>query len=331
MKTFTKKLTNANVVLTAYTHDRSREMPNTDIRPAVLVFPGGGYMFCSDREADPIALAYLAEGYNAFILRYSVGMNVPATDAFIDAEEAISYLHENAEELSIDKEKIAVVGFSAGGHLAAWLCTHGKIKPTAAVLGYACILPEVGRLLGKELPDICEKVSSSTPPAFLFTTRDDTIVPVRHTLRYADALDKAGVPFEMHVFGKGVHGLSLAKSFTSSGRASCVSPSVAQWLGLSADWLKTILGDFAFQEEVEQLYDGPVDCATPLSILMNDEKARELTLLILPQIAEIIKQAEESGQTEIISAASIRQLARVRPELLEKANVEELDGQLKAL
>ena len=82
MKTFTKNFTNQNVILTAYIHDRSREMPNTDIRPAVLVFPGGGYMFCSDREADPVALAYLAEGYNTFILRYSVGIGIPAASAF---------------------------------------------------------------------------------------------------------------------------------------------------------------------------------------------------------------------------------------------------------
>ena len=331
MTTFTKKLTNDNAVLTAYIHDRSKEMPNTDIRPAVLVFPGGGYMFCSDREADPIALAYLAEGYNTFILRYSVGMQVPASNSFFDAEEAIVYLHEHAEELSIDKEKIAVIGFSAGGHLAAWLSTHGKIRPAASILGYACILPEVGQLLGKELPDLCEKVDGATPPAFIFTTRDDAIVPVRHALRYADALDKANIAFEMHVFADGAHGLSLAKSFTSAGKLHMLNPDMAKWFALSVDWLKKTLGDFQVQEEAAQVYEGPLDCGAPLGLLMSNESTRLLVMEVLPQIAVILKQAEESKQIEIVSAAPLRQIARVRPELLEEAKINELDEKLKAL
>ena len=248
MKTFTKNFANQNVILTAYIHDRSREMPNTDIRPAVLVFPGGGYMFCSDREADPVALAYLAEGYNTFILRYSVGIGIPAASAFVDAEEVMTYLHVNADDLNIDKEKIAVIGFSAGGHLAAWLCTYGTRKPAAVILGYACTLPEIGKLMGKELPELCEKVDDTTPPTFIFTTRNDPVVPVRHSLQYADALDKANTPFEMHIFSDGAHGLSLAKTFTSAGKSGLVNADMELWFALSVKWLKSVLGDFPVQD-----------------------------------------------------------------------------------
>ena len=331
MKTFTKNLSNSGVTLTAYIHDRSREMPNTDVRPAVLVFPGGGYMFCSDREADPVALDYLAEGYNTFILRYSVGLGIPAQSAFDDAVEALAWLHGNADDLDIDKGRIAVVGFSAGGHLAAWLCAYGTVKPAAAILGYACTLPEIGKLMGKELPDLCGKVDSATPPTFLFATRNDPVVPVNHTLRYADALDRANIPFEMHIFSDGAHGLSLAKTFTSSGKAGLVNADMAQWFGLSVNWLKSVLGDYQVTEETPKEDDGSLGIESPLGRLMGDDKARPLVLEILPQIAGIIKQAQESGQTDILLAAPIKDIARLRPELLAADKISLLGEMLKTI
>ena len=324
-------MSNDNVILTAYIHDRSREMPNVDIRPAVLVLPGGGYMFCSDREADPVAFAWLAEGYNTFILRYSVGLGIPVADAFSDAEEAIAYLHGNARDLNIDKEKIAVIGFSAGGHLAAWLSTYGAIKPAASILGYPCTLPEIGKLMGKELPDLCEKVDGTTPPTFIFATRNDPVVPIRHSLMYANALDKAGAPFEMHIFGEGAHGLSLAKTHTSSGEASLVNADMASWFGLSASWLRGVLGDFPVQETVAPVDDGALNLGSPLGELMGNGKTRALVLEVLPQIAVIIKQAEESGQTGILYAAPVEEIARVRPELLDADSILLLGDMLDTL
>jgi len=331
MKTFTINLTNGKAFLTGFIHAQSKEMPNVDTRPAVLVFPGGGYMMCSDREADPVALAYLAEGYNTFVLRYSVGLNTPASQSFSDAEEAIAYLHEHADELNIDKGKIVVIGFSAGGHLAAWVSVFGKIKPAAAILGYACTLAEIGRLMGKELPDLCGNVDRETPPTFIFATRNDAVVPVKHSLKYADALDRANVGFELHIYGDGAHAMSLGKPFTASGKANLVSADIAQWFGLSLNWLKTVIGDFEVQETPEQTYDDVLDCGAPLGLLMSNESIRPLVLEHLPLITEIMKQAAESGQSEIINAASIRQLARLRPELLAEEKVNELDERLKSV
>jgi len=321
MRTFTHKLSNDGSTLTAYVHDLSKEMPNVDIRPAILVIPGGAYMFCSDREADPVALAYLAEGYNTFILRYSVGVGIPATNAFDDAEEAMSYLYANAGELNIAKEKIAVIGFSAGGHLAAWLSTYGTVKPAATILGYACILPEIGNLLGKELPDLCGKVNAATPPAFIFTTRNDPVVPVRHSLMYARALDVTNVPFEMHIFGDGAHGLSLAKTFTASGKASMVNADMAQWFDLSLNWLKGVLGDYQVREEDPKINDEALGPDSPLGALMGNDKTRAAVLEVLPQISDIIRQAEENGQTGLLFAAPIREIAKLRPELLNADKV----------
>lgn len=127
------KFNNSEAIMTAYLLDHSPEFSNIATRPAVLIFPGGGYYVTSDREAEPIAMAYLAEGYNAFILRYSVGKESSFKAALIDAEEAIAHERENADEWNTDQNKIAVIGFSAGGHVAASLGTMGKNRPNALI------------------------------------------------------------------------------------------------------------------------------------------------------------------------------------------------------
>ena len=169
-----------NAQLTCYLQDPCTEMPALDRCPAILIFPGGAYAFCSDREADPVALAFLNAGYNAFVLRYSVSQNCPVeevyTNAFAEAQEAMDYLHQNAGDLHIDPEQIAVVGFSAGGHLAASVGTMGRVRPAAMLLGYA-VFSVPGKALGMELPDLLQQVDDQTPPAFLFATQGDHLVP----------------------------------------------------------------------------------------------------------------------------------------------------------
>ncbi|WP_233711058.1 alpha/beta hydrolase [Lederbergia citrisecunda] len=119
-------INNTNEVsLTAYLLDNSAEFSNITTRPAVLIFPGGGYYNTSDREAEPIAMAFLAEGFNAFILRYSVGEDITFETSFYDAEDAIATVRNNATKWNINENKIAVIGFSAGGHLAAAIGTMG--------------------------------------------------------------------------------------------------------------------------------------------------------------------------------------------------------------
>src|SRR5690625_2036798 len=161
----------------------------------------------SDREAEPIAMAYLAEGYNAFILRYSVGKESSFEEALSEAEDAISMIRENADQCNTDPNKIATIGFSACGHLAASLGTMGISRPNALMLGYPCILSDPG--LAFTVPSVNKEVDDLTPPTFLFSTFDDQIVPIAHTLSFMEALNKQGIPFESHIFQKGIHGLSL--------------------------------------------------------------------------------------------------------------------------
>lgn len=228
MKIFVEQLRPQGAGLTAYLHDKSPELSTASVRPAILIFPGGGYYSCSDREAEPIALAYLAEGYNAFVCRYSVGAQPLFADAFEDAQAAMALLHAKCEEWDIDKNKIAAVGFSAGGHLASAIGTMGNIRPAALILGYPVILENMGQLLGKEIPSTNERVDDKTPPTFIFATRDDDTVPIANTLAFTGALEKEGIGFELHVFRSGAHGLSLAKPHVANGLRSMHNPTVKQ-------------------------------------------------------------------------------------------------------
>ena len=184
-------------------------------------------------------------------MRYTVGVGKPCKKAYDDANEAMRYLRDNSSDLQIDSEKIAAIGFSAGGHLAAWISILSDNKPNAAILGYPCTLAKIGERLGKELPELIEQIDANTPPTFIFTARDDNVVPVEHTIRYIDALDAAKVDFEAHIFASGGHGFSLSKPLTASGDAAMANKDAARWFQLSVNWLKNLFGDFEVGDETD--------------------------------------------------------------------------------
>lgn len=238
MKVFTEYFSaDKKVSLTGYLLDASREMPNMENRPAVLVIPGGGYRMCSDREAEPIAMLFATEGYQTFVLRYTVGEAGEFTfeQPFGDAVRALKYIRENAEEFHVIPDKIAAIGFSAGGHLASSLGTISDEKPNALILGYPCIIPKPDGVLSVSIPSTDQFVTEATPPTFLFTTSDDGCVSVTHSLTFAKACAEHKVPFELHVFERGNHGLSLA---TPSVCVNGGSADVEQWTALCTKWLR---------------------------------------------------------------------------------------------
>ena len=228
-----------NVTLTCYIQDISNEMKTNDIRKSILIFPGGGYHFCSDREAEPIALTYLKENYNAFVLRYSVKQENLWPKPLEDANMAMKYLHDNHKELNIDKEKIAVIGFSAGGHLAASLGTSGDIRPNAMLLIYPGIIsaPRYGWNYPTPVAD------SNTPETFIATTYEDEVVPWTHSLHMVNELNDKNIPVEFHLFRKGLHGLSLANKTTSNNVPHLVEKDFAKWVDLSLGFLQNVLGE----------------------------------------------------------------------------------------
>lgn len=243
MEVFTLNLTNENVTLTAYIPQQSPEMKRMTKRKAILVIPGGAYKFCSDREGEPIALSFLSKGYAAFVLRYSLNENSTFPQPLNDAEEALELIRSNAEQWNIIPDKIAAIGFSAGGHLTAALSTMGRVRPDAQILGYPCILEEIGRILAEPIPSIEKEIDDKTPPAFIFASYSDQTVPIRNSLEYASALEKQGVPFEMHIYQTGGHGFSTAeKTVFDYDEHYEANAHCATWFDMCITWLEKLFG-----------------------------------------------------------------------------------------
>jgi len=211
--------------------------------------------------------------------------------------------------------------------LAAWISIMGKVKPNASILGYPCTIAEVGEFLGKELPELFEKIDETTPPTFIFTARDDKVVPVEHTTRYIEALTKANVDFEAHIFSGGGHGFSLAKPLTASGNKNMVNEGAAKWFPLSIEWLKELFGDF----EVGGIkaYDGKVNSSTPIKIVRLNEDKYKKFLKFFPELDSMIEGAKESGHEESVMNSSLRGLARFRPEMFDALQLDALDAALE--
>lgn len=236
-----------HVTLTAYVQEVNGEF-GFDKRPAILILPGGGYAMCSDREADPVAAAYLKAGYQAFILRYSTGAHKAWPNPLNDYEQAMALIKENAEKWHLDKTRIAAVGFSAGGHLCACAATIAQHKPAAAILVYPAILKDICDLCQPGMPQPNEYVAADTCPCFLVAARDDRTVDIKNSLMMQLALAEQGIAFESHTYSYGGHGFSTAEEWINTNR---VSRRVPHWVPDSIDWLTEIFGTLTAKGFVE--------------------------------------------------------------------------------
>lgn len=233
-------------------------------RPAVLVCPGGGYVYCSPREAEPVALSYAARGFHAFVLRYSVSKDAAGFAPLAEVDWAIGYIRQHADQWHIDPEKIAVCGFSAGGHLALASGVLAQNRPNAMILVYpATSAPNIpgGDFLLKILEgrddvtdadaekyDLVQKVAPDTPPMFLAATAEDFLTAFC-SLPLVNAYARLGKPCEVHIFQYGPHGYSLANEVTADGSQAMLEPAFAQWQELSVQWLHKTFGKPVFTEK----------------------------------------------------------------------------------
>ena len=227
-----------NVTLTAYLQEVDGEFGFSK-RPAMLVIPGGGYAMCSDREADPVAMAYLKAGYQTFVLRYTVTSKGGWPNPLNDYEQAMALIEENAEAWHIDPAKIAVAGFSAGGHLAACAATVAQHKPAAAVLVYPAILKDIVDMCQPGMPYPHEHVTPQTCPCFVVAARDDRTVNIKNSLMMELALAEKGVAFESHIYSYGGHGFSTAEDWINT---NSVCPRLPDWVSNSIQWLGEVMG-----------------------------------------------------------------------------------------
>ena len=226
-----------NITLTTYVAGTHPSLPFNDKRKAILILPGGGYTACAGIESEPIAHHFLASGFNAFVLEYTTLAtgNPLWPTPLIDASAAMKYIRDNAEQFGVDPERIAALGFSAGGHLCSAIGAMGENKPNALILAYPCILSEIGQVLQCDVPSTNEYVTDKTPPTFIFAAVDDKLVPVKHSLAFASACAENGVDFEMHLYEQGGHGFSLATPNVCMGG---LNADACKWGELSINWLR---------------------------------------------------------------------------------------------
>ncbi len=234
---------------------------------AIVIFPGGGYHHLSlENEGSKIAEFYNSQGFNAFVVTYRLSpYNHPAM--LLDALRAIRLVRYNAEKFNVNPDRIAILGFSAGGHLAGSLYTHYDFeyekadeidevsaRPNGAILCYG-VLSLISKYThsgsrqnllsdytGEEYMALADflsaekQVTKDSPPAFLWHTAEDPVVPVSNSIDMAKALSEKKIPFELHIYPTGGHGMGLAPQ----------KPHVSSWAPLSATWLRDELGfDFA--------------------------------------------------------------------------------------
>ena len=240
-------------------------LPVKPLRPAMLIVPGGGYTFVSQREDEAVALKFLADGYNCFTLDYTV--NVAGYPVQLcEIAMAVAFIRENANKYSIFAGKICAVGFSAGGHLVGSLATRyndkemlaiiGKtakdVRPDAVIPCYAVVsfsdqdYHETTRAVITggdkslyEYLDVVKNVRKDCPPAFIWATKEDDLVPVTNSLKLALAYENAGASYELHVFERGWHGLSTGDEQANYDKeGNGISFECSKWISLAKKWLK---------------------------------------------------------------------------------------------
>ena len=240
-------------------------------KPLVLICPGGGYSFTSDREAEAVALKFNAAGFHAAVLRYSCAPAVYPT-ALCEVAYSVALIRKNADKWNVNPDKIIVQGASAGGHLAAsYACFYQEdflakltglsaqeLRPAGLMLSYPVITSgeyahqgSFECLLGKPYEALQEEplldklslekaVHNDMPPVFLWHTFCDTTVPVENSLYFVSALKEKNIPTEFHMFSKGVHGLGLANHLTLGLNNYGLQPECEVWIDLAITWLSNI-------------------------------------------------------------------------------------------
>lgn len=325
-----------NVTLTAYLQETGGEFGFAK-RPAMLVLPGGGYAMCSDREADPAAAAYLKAGYQTFILRYTLKNKGGWPYPLQDYEQAMNLIKENAEIWGVDPEKIAIVGFSAGGHLGACAATMAEDKPAAAVLVYPAILKDIVDMCQPDMPYPNEHVTPKTCPCFLVAARDDRTVDIKNTLAFEQALAENKVQFEGHIYSYGGHGFSTAEDWIIT---NSVCPRLHNWIQDSIDWLGEVMGKFTrngFTEPISAISmnadNSPVlsvECSLK-HLCSQNETAKTILAPMFAGIAAVAK-ARGYNQETLISVVGSN-TAREIMEMVQipEETIQEIDKQLHSI
>lgn len=249
-------LTAGDAQARGYLQDEYETIKAHRVRPAVIICPGGAYRWRSPREKDPVAFEFLNMGYQVFILEYSCGEKAADFRPLCELADLIRQIRAGSREWHIDPDRVAVLGFSAGGHLAASLGAYwndpqingGKeIRPDALILCYPVISTkefaheESAQWVSgndeamREKMHIPAHITSDFPPTFMWHGGNDTSVPPENSLMLAVELRRHSIPFEYHLFETGVHGISMCTQEVETPDEVC-----RQWVPLCRTWLNRL-------------------------------------------------------------------------------------------
>ena len=230
----------------------------------LLIIPGGDYEFTSFREKEPVALKFLSEGFASFVLKYSCGKNAKFPLQLLEGYLALDYINKNKEELHIDISKLGLIGFSAGGHLNGLLSSSylkeefveeyklNVPKIAYSAYGYPVVnqydepreqsfinLFKNEKLRMQSDLSLPKLINKNNPRAFIFSTVEDSVVPIKNTISLISAYKENGIPFEAHIFEHGEHGLSLGNiSVYNLKYMDEFSKTNSKWFDLFIIWLK---------------------------------------------------------------------------------------------
>lgn len=265
MKLFRVPVGRKNAYFDAYIQEKSPSLLYSDKRPLMVVVPGGAYHTLSFKEGETLGLGWSSRGYQILVLYYSVADEGKFPDSLIELAETVAWARQHAEEYWIDPEKIFVNGSSAGGHLAASLGVYWNtpflreltglsselMQPNRLVLCYPVISGlehghhrSVKFLMGEDTPETEEafsletKVNKDVPPCYIWSTYTDANVPVENSLLFANALCAARIPFELHIFSEGTHGMVFGLRHTQKFPDRGYFPYCAKWIDMANDWLE---------------------------------------------------------------------------------------------
>ncbi len=255
---------NEDVYLDCYIADKIGDF----VRKAILIIPGGGYIgVCADREGEAIAMAFLAKGYNAFVLHYTADRKKTFPVQLIEASMAMKHIKDNADGYNINPDEVFAVGFSAGGHLAGSLgimwnrdeiyeaidMPRGYNKPKGMMLIYPVVSfthhPwSLENLLCTNEPteeemdmvSLEKNVDENSAPLFLLHTSNDEVVDVRNSLVLATAYKEIGKVFELHVYPDAPHGVALGNEITECNNEKWNNVQIARWVDDATAWANSL-------------------------------------------------------------------------------------------
>ena len=261
LKDLDKRFEHSNARLRIYISERNESV---SLRPGMLVCPGGGYSYCSPREAEPIAFRFLSEGFNCFILDYTINQPYPAPQ--LDLAFAFNYIREHEKEFDLFENCLSIIGFSAGGHLVgSYGYTYPELaeklgnsreflRPYSIVMAYPVTLTKgdthlyTRNVIAAKNPELEDKmnvvdhISKDYPPTFLFTTKDDAVVPYKNTVLMYEALQKSGVISECHIYESGQHGCSLVnRSCYQKSDISKKMEEIRDWATLASNFIFNLI------------------------------------------------------------------------------------------